>query len=122
MPVQDPPDNDEGYSVVTLNRREQYMHVKLETKSDLINIPEKLEEFLLRLRRGDPNIHLLPYHAVHIKNSEILGHEKNLPKEREEMSVYIDNMRTESSKLLFSIRVASVDIEKVKTCAYAYCK
>ena len=115
-------DNDEGYDVVTLNRREQYVHVKLETSSDLIHIPKKLEEFIRHLRSGDPNIHILPYHAVSIKNSEIIGHEKSLPQEEEGISVYIDNINTDSSKLFFSIRIATINIEKVKTSVYTYCK
>ena len=116
------PNDDESYNVVTLKRREQYIHVKLETKSDLINITEKLEEFLRQLRRGDPNIHILPYNNIAIKNSEIIEHEKSLPKEKDEMAVYIDNIKTENSKLLFSIRIATIDIDKVKTIVYAYCK
>ena len=115
-------DNDEGYDVVTLNRREQYVHVKLETSSDLIHIPKKLEEFIRHLRSGDPNIHILPYHAISIKNSEIIGHEKSLPQEEEGISVYINNINTDSSKLFFSIRIASINIEKVKTSVYTYCK
>ena len=114
---------NENYDVVTLNRQEQYLHTRIEAKGEAnaVHAPKFVEKLIFQLRKGDPPVHILPYDLGTFKSTDIVGYEKNLPTEPEKFKIWVMNMSTWKSKVIFSIRISTIDLDRVKTVIFSWC-
>lgn len=100
------PKNDDEqadtYDVVALKREEQYLHCRVEAHQEASNVhtPSFMMKLIYQLRKGDPSAHILPYDLGVFKSADILGHEKDLPEEAEDLKKWIVNISSFKTKIL----------------------
>lgn len=125
-PPKPKPDNEQAdtYDVVALDREEQYLHCRVEANQEASNVhaPSFVMKLILQLRKGDPSIHILPYDLGAFSSTDILGHEKDLPEAAEELKKWIVNVSSFKTKVLFSVRISTINLSRVKTVIFAWCK
>ena len=103
-----------------VTRVESYIHAELKTTET--HVPTVVKSLIIQMRKADPSMQLLPYEVDTFLPSDIINHENDLPKEEEKFGKWIKSVETRKKRLCFSIRIATIDLDKFKTIIYAWCK
>lgn len=118
------PNTSEDYDVVKLERQEQYLHARVECNNETssVHAPTFVNKLIFQLRKGGPSVHILPFNLGTFKSSDIIGHGKHLPTDAEQFKTWVVNMSTWKTKVIFSLRISTIDLDRVKTVVFAWCK
>ena len=115
-------EKEQAESSVLLQKKESYIHVEMKPKSPNINVPNSVKTFIMQLRKADPSIQVLPYDADTFESKDSLSSEVDLPNEASKLDTWIKSIETRKRRLCFSIRIATISLETVKTVIYSWCK
>lgn len=74
------------------------------------------------MRKGDPTVLIVPIHSNTYQPSEIIGKEKDLPDDENKLRKWVDNVRIVNSRIFFSMRIKTINIEGVKNAVFSWCK
>ena len=120
--LSDDDNNDQGHEVVSTERTVQTLHAKLETKESNINIPSWIKRLIVQMRKGDPSIMIIPFNSDSYQSSEVIGKEQELTDDENKLKTWVDNVKIVNTRLFFSMRIKTINIEGVKNAVFSWCK
>lgn len=120
--LKDHDDRDSGYVAMSNTREVHTIHARLEVGASAVNIPAKIRELIFQIRKGDPLVQIVPVLSKTAKTSEKLEGEDALPDDEEQFKKWVDNILTHKSKLQFTMKIRTINIDKVKTAVYGWRK
>ena len=74
------------------------------------------------MRKGDPLVMIIPMRGTTYQPSEVIGKETDLPDDEEKLKKWVENIRIVNSRLFFSMRIKTVNIDGVKNAVFSWCK
>ena len=114
--------SDPGFIAKSTNQEIITIHAKIETKQNNYHAPTIIKSFINEMRKGDSMLQIIPISKDDYSASEILDGSSSIPNDKQEMSKWITNIRTVKTKLHFTMRITTIDIDTIKSVIYAWCK
>ena len=74
------------------------------------------------MRKGDALLQIIPVNSETYNASEILDGNLSIPDDKNEMEKWITNLRTVKTKLHFTMKITTVDLETINSVIYTWCK
>ena len=113
---------DNGHDINPAEQTIQTIHAKLETREKNINIPSWIKKLIIQMRKGDPLVMVIPMSGTTYQPSEVIGKETDLPDDEERIKKWVENIRIVNSRLFFTMRIKTVNIDGVKNAVFTWCK
>ena len=110
------------YQATTADRTVHTVHARIQTGSTNINPPHEVKRLILQMRKGDPMIQIVPIQVNDNNANEKIGHENEFPEDEIKMKKWVENVRTENTKIHFTMKVKTMNIDNVKTAVFNWCK
>ena len=121
-PLKDDDSDSSGHKVAESTREVFTIHAKLEVGSKQFHTPSLVRTLTINLRKGDPLVQIVPVLSKDARPSEKLENEDAIPDDEEKLKKWVENIRTDKSKLYFTMKIRTVNIDHVKTAVYGWCK
>ena len=115
-------DDDPGHQTTMVERTIQTVHAKLQTGSNQINPPHEIRKLIIQMRKGDPMIQIVPVNDESSTSSDKIGNEKELPDDEVKLAKWVDNIHTIETKIHFTMKIKTMNIDDVKTAVFNWCK
>ena len=120
-PIKDA-DVDTSHNAIESTREVYTLHAKLETGSSNFHTPSLVRTLVIQIRKGDPLVQIVPVLSKTAKSSEKLENEDALPDDEHKMKKWVENIRNDKTKLYFTMKIRTVNIDHVKTAVYGWYK
>ena len=121
-PLKDDDEGSTGHKAMESIRDIYTIHAKLEIGSNNFHTPTLVRNLIMNIRKGDPLVQIVPVLSKTAKPSEILENEDALPDDENALKKWVENIRTDKTKLYFTMKIRTVNIDHVKTAVYGWCK
>lgn len=121
-PLKDDDDNGQGHKATSNTREVHTIHARLEVGTSAVNIPSKIKSLIIQIRKGDPLVQIVPVLSKTAKTSEKLEGEEALPEDEEQFKKWVENIRTHKSKLYFTMKIRTINIDNIKTALFGWTK
>ena len=121
-PLRDEDNNEDGHKAAESTREVYTIHAKIEVGSDKFHTPSLVRNLVIQIRKGDPLVQIVPVLHKDARPSEKLENEDALPDNEEKLKKWVENIRTDKSKLYFTMQMRTINIDNVKTVVYGWCK
>ena len=115
-------EKDPGHKSMTVERKTQTVHAKLQTGSSQINPPHEVRKLIMQMRKGDPMIQIVRVSDDNSNSIDKIGHENELPDDEIKLAKWVDNIQTIETKLHFTLTIKTMNIDHVKTVVFNWCK
>ena len=115
-------EQDIGHQAATVDRSLHTIHASIQTNSSQINPPHEVRKLIVQMRKGDPMIQIVPFEQSGAAPGDTIGNESELPDDATKLGKWIENIRTVETKIHFTMKIKTINIDNVKTAIFSWCK